>query len=246
MRLRTLRLEVPGLPDELRGLRIAHLSDFHLGMPSRGEQAVERAVEWVEARRPDLVVITGDLVSRPSGEPLLRRLLPRLSGAYAVLGNHDLAITRDPFSARTELGDISPVTLLSDTSRTIELRGRRVQIAGLDIRAWYGHRWDPASLADPDADFRILLAHVPRAIDVLQPGWFHLVLAGHMHGGQINLPYGFGKLRLAHLSARYTEGVYRTAAGVMHVSPGLGTTFVPFRFLARPEVTELVLERDSL
>jgi hypothetical protein len=235
---------VAGLPDELRGLRIAHLSDFHLGMPSRGARAVERAVEWVEERRPDLVAITGDLVSRPSGEPLLRALLPRLPGGYAVLGNHDLAITRDPFAGRTELGDLSPVTLLSDTSRTIDVRGRRVQIAGLDVRAWYGRRWDPAPLVDHDADFRILLAHVPRAIDRLRPGWFHLVLAGHMHGGQINFPYGFGKLRLAHISARYTEGVYRTPAGVMHVSPGLGTTFVPFRFLARPEVTELVLELD--
>jgi predicted MPP superfamily phosphohydrolase len=62
-----------------------------------------------------------------------------------------------------------------------------------------------------------------------------------MHDGQIALPYPGGKVRFAHLSARYASGVYRTPAGVMHVSPGLGTTFVPFRFAARPEATELVL-----
>jgi predicted MPP superfamily phosphohydrolase len=62
-----------------------------------------------------------------------------------------------------------------------------------------------------------------------------------MHDGQIALPYPGGKLRFAHLSARFPCGVYRTRAGVMHVSPGLGTTFVPFRFAARPEATELVL-----
>ena len=62
-----------------------------------------------------------------------------------------------------------------------------------------------------------------------------------MHDGQIAVPYPGGKLRFAHLSARYASGVYRTHAGTMHVSPGLGTTFVPFRFAARPEATELVL-----
>jgi predicted MPP superfamily phosphohydrolase len=71
------------------------------------------------------------------------------------------------------------------------------------------------------------------------------VLAGHLHDGQISIPYGFGKLRLAHLSARYTDGLYRRPGATLHISPGLGTTFVPFRFAARPEATELVLERTA-
>jgi hypothetical protein len=80
-------------------------------------------------------------------------------------------------------------------------------------------------------------------LDGLQPGAFELVLAGHMHDGQICLPYPGGKLRLAHPRARYTVGVYRSPAATMHVSAGLGTTFVPFRFGARPEATELILKR---
>jgi predicted MPP superfamily phosphohydrolase len=66
-----------------------------------------------------------------------------------------------------------------------------------------------------------------------------------MHDGQITLPYPGGKVRLAHPTARYANGVYRSRAAVMHVSPGLGTTFVPFRFAARPEATELVLRRQA-
>jgi hypothetical protein len=62
-----------------------------------------------------------------------------------------------------------------------------------------------------------------------------------MHGGQIVVPYPGGKLRLAHLRSRLNEGVYREGGVTLHVSPGLGTTLVPFRFFARPEVTELVL-----
>jgi len=92
-----------------------------------------------------------------------------------------------------------------------------------------------------DADFRVLLCHFPRVLDQLEPHRFELVLSGHMHDGQITVPYPGGRLRLAHPSARYASGVYRSPASVMHVSPGLGTTFVPFRFAARPEATELVL-----
>ncbi len=99
---------------------------------------------------------------------------------------------------------------------------------------------DPNALSR-DADLRILLCHFPRVLDRLEPDRFELVLAGHMHDGQIAIPYPGGKLRLAHPTARYPCGVYRNDAATMHVSPGLGTTFVPFRFAARPEATELVL-----
>src|SRR5512145_1541951 len=82
VRLRTLDVSLTGLPAELHGLRIAHLSDFHLGVPSRGARAVSRAVDWVAAEQPDLVLITGDLLSRPRAEPRLRALLARLPSSY--------------------------------------------------------------------------------------------------------------------------------------------------------------------
>ncbi len=203
MRLRELELELPGLPPELDGLRIAHLSDFHLGVPSPGVGAVWQAAEWAREREPDLVAISGDLLTHPRGEPMLRRLvrvLPR------------------------------------------QLRGRSVWIAGADPRLIVRgrRRFDPNRLSRK-ADFSILLCHYPRVLDHLEPDRFDLVLAGHMHDGQIALPLPGGKLRFAHLTAPFNAGVYRSAAATMHVSAGLGTTFVPFRFAARPEATELVL-----
>ena len=243
MRLRTLEVPIERLPGELEGLRIVHLSDFHLGLPSRGAVAVERAVEWTAERRPDLVCLSGDLLSRGGGEERLRMLMARLpEPCFAILGNHDFAISRDPFSKPTGMLELAPATLLSDEGATIELRGRRVYVAGSDPRArWSRRRKRPAELAVEDADLRILLCHYPQAIDGLPAGAFDLVLAGHMHDGQICVPYPGGKLRLAHPTARYTSGLYRRPGGVLHVSPGLGTTFVPFRFFARPEATELTL-----
>lgn len=243
VRLRTLEVSLPRLPQELAGLRIAHLSDFHLGLPSRGTRAVERAVAWVEQRQPELVLITGDLVSRPRGEEALRSLLQRLGTAFVVLGNHDVEHSRDPFSRAAGLHDLSPARLLVDESEIVELRGKRVQIVGVDPRAYRQRRSQPWRLVDEDADLRILLCHFPYVLDFLPEGAFDLVLAGHMHDGQISLPLGRAKkYRFAHPRTRYTTGLYDRAAATMHISPGLGTTFVPFRFFARPEATELVLQ----
>lgn len=226
-------------------MRIAHLSDFHLGVPSRGARAVEAAVEWVAEKKPDLVAISGDLLTHPRGEARLRELVARLPApVFAVLGNHDVAISRDPQARASNLSELEPATLLRDEGRLVELRGRSVWIAGAGPRLIVRGRprLDPNELAR-EADFSILLCHYPRVLDHLEPGRFDLVLAGHLHSGQICLPYPGGKVQLAHPSAPYSSGVYRTAAATMHVSAGLGTTFVPFRFAARPEATELVLRR---
>ena len=230
LRTRVLQLPVDGLPAALDGLRVAHLSDFHFGPVSRGTVAGLRAAEWVRSRRPDLVVVTGDLLSRPRGRAKLDEALAGLD-AFVVLGNHDVAVTRDPFSRAAELDGL-PATLLVDDSRTIELRGTPVQVAGTAPRAS-----GPVPQPDAAAAFRILLSHYPR----LRADGYQLVLAGHMHAGQIVLPYPGGKVRFAHLRAPMTEGVFRAGGVTLHVSPGLGTTFVPFRFFARPEATELVL-----
>jgi uncharacterized protein len=245
VRLRTLDVPLPDLPPELAGLRIAHLSDFHLGLRSRGSLAAERAVDWVSQRDPDLVVVTGDLVSRPRGEPALRELLHRLGSPFVVLGNHDVEHSRDPFSRAAGLTDLAPARLLVDESATVDLRGRRVQVVGVDPRAYRQRRSKPWQLMDESAELRILLCHFPYVLDFLPVGAFDLVLAGHMHDGQISLPLGpRRKYRFAHPRTRYATGTYRRPAATMHVSPGLGTTFVPFRFFARPEVTELVLQRE--
>jgi predicted MPP superfamily phosphohydrolase len=163
-----------------------------------------------------------------------------------VLGNHDYAIARDPQARPSNLRELEPARLLLDQGELLELRGRTVWIAGTDPRRVRRgeSKPDPNALSR-DADLRILLCHFPLVFDGLEPGRFDLVLAGHMHDGQITIPYPGGKVRLAHPSARYASGVYRNDSSVMHVSPGLGTTFVPFRFAARPEATELVLRSPS-
>ena len=129
--------------------------------PRGAQRAVERAVDWVVERQPDLTLISGDLVSRPRGERKLLELVERLPSCYAVLGNHDLADTRDPFGRRSRSLELGAATLLADDSRTVELRGRRVQIAGVDPRTYVAGLAHPDKLSDPTADLRVLLCHFP-------------------------------------------------------------------------------------
>ena len=244
LRKRVLEVELDGIPASLDGLRIAHLSDFHLGVPSRGRRAVEEAVAWVAERRPDLVCITGDLVSRRRGVSLLERLLRELGPSFVVLGNHDFADSRDPFSQRVDPAvyeALEGVTVLGDESTELVLRGERVQLVGVEPREYARRIARPGRLAEPDAALCILLCHFPGIVRRIPAGAFHLVLAGHLHAGQIVVPFPGRNIHLAHLRQREVAGLYRFGTMALHVSPGLGTTFVPFRFFARPEVTELVV-----
>jgi uncharacterized protein len=235
--LRKLETRLARLPRELDGLTILHLSDFHLGTASLNGRTLERAVEWSEEEEVDLVALTGDLLSRRRGEARLTEALRRLRnryGVYAVLGNHDVD------EARSALG----TGLLENSSVVVEIRGKRVQIAGGGPdEDWKWRKLE--GLADPAADLCILLFHFPDVTQWLPPASYDLILAGHLHGGQICLPTARGKLRLEHLRAHHWEGVHETPAGTLHVSRGLGTSFVPFRFLARPEATKLVLRCPS-
>jgi hypothetical protein len=243
---RELTLRVPRLPPGLEGLRILHLSDLHLGSASLNALALRRAARWARTRSPDLVVLTGDLLALQAGEQTLRNTLgdlPSRHGRFAVLGNLDVSLTRDPFSGGVELTDLGEhAALLSDSAAVLDVGGLRVQVAGLGPHS----RWSPPpSLAEPAADLRILLAHFPDSVDRLAPGAFDLVLAGHTHGGQICLPYPGGKLRFGNLRPPYPEGVFELPGTTLVVSRGVGTTFVPLRFFARPEVTELILTRRA-
>lgn len=241
---RRLEIPVPRLPLALDGLRILHLSDLHLGSPSLNGRALRRAVRLAGAGEapPHLVALTGDLLARRRGEGQLRAALAALRaphGTFAVLGNVDVSDTRDPFSGGARIEGLGrDGVLLSDSAVELSIDGQRVQIAGLDP---WSRGSPPWSLADPQADLRVLLAHFPDAVDRLPPATFDLVLAGHTHGGQICLPRPGGKVRFGNLRPPYPEGVFELPGTTLVVSRGLGTTFVPLRFFARPEVSELVL-----
>lgn len=246
LRRRVREITIPALPGDLDGLTILHISDVHAGY-GPGLTLLRRCAGWADELQPDIVAVTGDLVARRRAAPGFAAACADLVTAarhagVAVLGNHDLARGRDPFAQGWEADDLGGLTLLDGAAIELSLSGHRVCIGGASAaRMLRDPGYDPTIHLDPSAELRLLLCHFPDMLPRLAPGIAHLVLAGHLHGGQICLPWPGGRIGMHYPFAGPISAMEASNGTVMHVSPGIGTTFVPLRFLAQPEVTLLRL-----
>jgi predicted MPP superfamily phosphohydrolase len=254
-RVRPITIPLAGLPRDLDGLTIAHVSDIHVGSFTRG-RTLAKIADTVNNLRADLVLQTGDLINNaladlPAALDAARRFDSRF-GQFVIEGNHDLFQGRAEFEGRVRA---SGLTLLLNESAEVVVRGVPVQILGLRW-GFVGPRDDPMrrpSGSDeaiarsmqqllpqrrPDA-FPILLAHHPHAFDLAADAEIPLTLSGHTHGGQLNLTsqLGFGKWMY-----RYWSGLYRKDDSALVVSNGAGNWF-PLRVNAPAEIVHITLKR---
>ena len=167
-RLRELEVELPSLLPELDGLRIAHLSDFHFGVPSPGIGATWQAAVWVRERKPDLVAVTGDLLTHPRGEPMLRRLMRVLpQPTFAVLGNHDVRGVSDVGGALRAAGIRG-----SEAAHAVDLPGIRLVMGHSPVigshagRLGSGHLDELVALAGTSSPVAMVMHHPPRRLPV--------------------------------------------------------------------------------
>ena len=234
-------IPVPGLPASFEGFRIVQLSDLHIE-PFTGSAFIERVVAVVNGLAPELVVLTGDFVSRHAAAAA--ELTPILSqlraphGAFACLGNHDVWAGRRPIVQEL---DRAGVPVLINERSVIDVAGTPLVVAGIDS-AWGGspnlHR---ALAGAPEGAPVILLAHEPDLIDgPTADSRVTLQLSGHSHGGQVRVP-GLGAPVLPYLGRRYPLGLYRVGESWLYTSRGIGMTGLPLRFNCRPELTEITL-----
>jgi hypothetical protein len=237
-----VRIVTDRLPASVPSLRIAQITDLHLGLVHRSGKPREVAA-IVAREHPDLFVSTGDLVDgQLDGVSELAGILrgiPAPRGKFAVLGNHEYYAGIDRAIAFTRK---SGFTLLRDESVTIE---DAVRIAGVDDPAGArfgrtGGPYEAALLGDrSDGRFTILLKHRPQ-LDPDTAGKFDLQLSGHTHHGQI-FPFRL----LTRLFYPLLAGDHPVpGGGILHVSRGTGTWGPPMRFLAPPEVTIVDIVRS--
>lgn len=230
------------LPASVPSLRIAQITDLHLGLIHRNGKAMEVAA-IVAREHPDIFVSTGDLVDGQLDgvEELAKtfRGIPAPRGKFAVLGNHEYYAGIDRAIAFTRT---SGFTLLRDESVTID---DAVRIAGVDDSAGVGFGRtggiEEAALLGyrPDGPFTVLLKHRPQ-LDPSAGGKFDLQLSGHTHHGQI-FPFRL----LTRLVYPLLAGDHPVpGGGILHVSRGTGTWGPPMRFLAPPEITVVDVQRS--
>ncbi len=240
------RVPLPGLPAALDGLRIALLSDMHLGQGT-SRRLIRRACRKAMAAEPHVITLTGDFIqdNAPGFQQILENLaeLSAPLGIYAVPGNHDYRVGIETW--QQQLAAYPSIVDLTNRAVVREVNGARLCIAGVDAFS-RGHPRFDALPPREEVDCTILLAHNPDQAEHLPAGGadVDLILSGHTHGGQVRLPMVGALRNPARHAAIYESGLYRRPQSHVYVSRGIGTVHIPMRFLCRPEVAILELTAD--
>ncbi|HJV22032.1 MAG TPA: metallophosphoesterase [Holophagaceae bacterium] len=249
----TLELPFEDLPEGLDGLRIALLSDLHVG-PLIPGQVLALWRQALQGLQPDLVLYGGDFVdSRPEELAPFLGLFHDVTcplGSFAVLGNHDYFQDPRPIWRGLESIGIRP---LENAHVILERNGARLALVGLQDPMALNGRFqgvtfgpgpDPLTAGrDLPADaFRICLNHRPSEWAAAVATGARLTLSGHTHGGQINLIPGLNSARIL---GPHTSGLYQEDGRTLFVTRGLGVVALPMRINAPPELPLLVLRKQG-
>ncbi len=257
--LNRIPIGIRGLSPAFSGVRVAHLTDFHFGnhIP---KGYIEDALDRTMAEKPDVIALTGDFIDRGThhihaAAKLFRRLNAPL-GVFAVLGNHDFSVhtvrgvQRHPGIDRVVAAALAQegVTVLRNRAVRLERNGEALVVAGVDD-LWSGVSNPHAALSgECPLTPRLVLAHNPQSLESFGQQRADLILSGHTHGGQIDLP-GMGRVLLGKKAKRWAAGLYSYEGGHIYVNTGVGFGW-RFRFGVRPEVAVFTLqpasESDSL
>ena len=244
VRLHEQEIAIPGLAPDLDGLRIVQLSDIHLS-PLLSESVLERAVAIANETRANLALVTGDLISM-RGDPLdacLDRLkqLRADAGVFGCMGNHEIYADVEDYV--TEQGARFGMRFLRGVSEPLRFGNATLNLAGVDYQPMHTLYLAGAErMIQPDA-LNVLLSHNPDVFpEAARQGW-QFTIAGHTHGGQVNIEILRRDWNIARFYTPYTIGLYREGAASVYVSRGIGTIGMPLRLGSTPEVALLKLCR---
>jgi uncharacterized protein len=253
-RLRVTRLNLPlrHLPSALDGLRIAQISDLHIGDNLTLRQ-LERFVERVNALQPDLVCITGDIIDGPHAEvDASLSCLARLRATHrvvAILGNHDHYAGAE--QVEEALRRLTDFTVLRDAHLPLTVNGERLHVVGLDDRGRDWARGVPAVAylgkvlpTLPAGEPVLVLCHRPDIFPQAAAGGAALTLSGHTHGGQLGVPWFNGRVRnLAEFITPFDRGLFERNGSYLYVNCGLGVTGQRIRLCTPREITLIEARR---
>lgn len=237
-RLHRYNVPVYGLDPAHDGLKIAHLSDLHVGILT-SHRFIRAAVEMAQAENPDLVVMTGDYVCYSQrfvgkfGEIVGGFNVPTL----CVLGNHDY--WTDAHGVMDALTH-HQYTVLRNQHTRFMVRNSPLTVVGIDDAVTGQADVARAFRGVHSGDSRLVLSHVPSMFDPAAARGPALVVAGHTHGGHVQIPQLTERL-FRKLGNPYLKGFYRTADSLLYVNCGIGSSSVPIRAGAPSEVAIFTL-----
>lgn len=238
-------VQLKNLPPSMDGLKVVQISDLHNAKFGRNQ---ERLIAEVAKQKPDLILLTGDLIDRNQYD--LQRSLDAVKGfvqiapTFFVDGNHEISLNKVPeiHQALTTLG----VHVLVNDAVDFPWNNSIISIVGISDPLAGVKTEDMLTKAlhqVPKNRFTLLLAHRSEfAADYAKYG-VDIVYTGHAHGGQIRIP-GVGGLidHQGHLFPNYLEGIIKTGETEQVISRGLGNSLFPARVFNRPEIVVTTLK----
>lgn len=239
---------LPHWPRELDGLRVAHLSDIHVG-GSMNRERLLRVAELTNGARPDLVIHTGDFLTHRGGDfdrPLYEALARIESdlGQWACLGNHDYDHVERFVRRLREAG----VRALRNELATLGFAGTELDIGGLDF--FSARRHGPPTFARAMADWRprdgrprLLLNHDPSGFALLPGACADLVCSGHTHGGHIGVQLGSSAVTVVGMVGIPDQGIFHRGDMQLFVTRCVGFYGYPIRLGIPPEIALLTLRK---
>lgn len=240
-RITAIEVEMPGLPGELDGLRVALLSDHHIGSLVTPGQA-QRRLESLRRLEVDVIVDLGDITERdPSYQEEAARILGEQKGrlgAFAVAGNFDVQCGTDTLrQALSKAG----VTYLENEAVPVEDNGAQLWLVGMgDV--WTGQGDLERTMAEVPAKAPvILLSHSPDILGAAVERGIPLVLSGHLHGGQVVIPFAGPVVGMSKHGTRFAGGHHVHGSTHLVVSRGLGEEAIPLRLFCPPEIVVVTL-----
>jgi hypothetical protein len=241
-RLSEVPIPIPNLPKDLEGLRIVQITDIHLS-PFLSEREFAMAIDMANETRANLALVTGDLITRP-GDPLdaCLRQLARLradSGVLGCLGNHEIYARVENYV--TEQGRRFGIDFLRHQARQLRFGNATINFAGVDYQRMNSHYLKGTEQLIVPGAVNIMLSHNPDVFPVAASQGYALTIAGHTHGGQVDVEILHQHLNVARYFTPFVQGLYRRGNSSVYVSNGLGTIGVPVRLGAPPEVSVLRL-----
>lgn len=231
-------IAIAGLDPAHDGLRIGHLTDLHVGLLTPFAK-IRRAIELVDAERPDLLVLTGDyLCYSPKFTPVLRDLLANIhTPIYAVLGNHDH--WTDPQGVRKAF-EHHGHHLLRNGSSELMLKHAPFTVVGIDDAITGNHDVKRSFSGVRKSGSRLVLTHAPNLADHASSYGPSLILAGHTHGGHVHIP-GVTEKLMKKFGSNYLKGFYKVNGSLLYVNCGVGSSSIPIRAGAPAEASILTL-----
>lgn len=239
------------IPASFDGFTIVQISDLH--NTEFGDNQ-SRLLDAVRDASPDMIAVTGDLIdSRHTDIEIAMEFMNgavRIAPVYYVTGNHESRI--DTYLQLEEQMAGTGVVIVRNRNTTIERGGEFIRLLGLDDpdftikgdRSGYAGTVDTTlkNMPGESGRYTILLSHRPELFDVYAANGIDLVLSGHVHGGQVRLPFVGGLVAPDQgLFPRYSEGVYEKGETKMVVSRGLGNSIFPVRINNPPELVVITL-----